>query len=104
MKKVLLSMLLIAVPTAFFAQSKANVALPNLSQSDFTIVERDNDGSIKSVRYAMTDPNIPATANEFFNETLKERETDDFVFDRSKETNCGMYFERYQHTTKLSIK
>ena len=72
---------------AFFAnaQSKTNGALPSLSQSDFTVIERNSEGSIKSVRYAVTDNNIPETADEFFTGTLKKRSTDDFVMDRSSE-------------------
>lgn len=78
------------------AQSKTNGALPSLSQSDFTVVERNNDGTIKSVRYAATDNDVPATANEFFSSTLKKRDADDFVMDRSNDTDYGMHFERYQ--------
>ena len=83
---------------AFFAnaQSKTNGALPSLSQSDFTVIERNSEGSIKSVRYAVTDNNIPETADEFFTGTLKKRSTDDFVMDRSSESDNGMSYERYQ--------
>lgn len=89
-------LLLLFVTAAINAQSKTNVALPSLSQSDFTVVERNNDGTIKSVRYAATDNDVPATANEFFSSTLKYRDADDFVMDRSDDTDYGMHFERYQ--------
>lgn len=78
------------------AQSKTNVALPSLSQSDVTVVERISDGTIRSVKYAATDDNIPANADEFFAITLKKRNADDFVMDRSDDTDNGMHFERYQ--------
>lgn len=78
------------------AQSKTNGALPSLSQSDFTVVERNNDGTIKSVRYAATDNDVPANANEFFSSTLKNRDVDDFVLDISNDADYGMHFECYQ--------
>ena len=71
------------------AQSKTNVALPSLSQSDVTVVERISDGTIRSVKYAATDDNIPANADEFFAITLKKRNADDFVMDRSDDTDNG---------------
>lgn len=89
-------MLLLMMVSALHAQFKTNYNLSRLSQPDFTVTERNNDGSIKSVRYAPTDPNIPASANEFFNNTLKKRDADDFILDRSKDTDYGMHFERYQ--------
>lgn len=82
--------------SALYAQFHAVDALSNLFQSEYTIVERSNDGNIKSVRYAATDKNIPTTACEFFNKTLKKREIDDFVLDKSKDANYDMRFERYQ--------
>lgn len=63
---------------------------------DITIVERNYDGSIKSVRYAEDDREIPVSADEFFNNTLKKRETDDFVMSQIKDSKYGMRFERYQ--------
>lgn len=95
MRKVAILLLLMMV-SALHAQFKTNYNLSRLSQPDFTVTERNNDGSIKSVRYAPTDPNIPASANEFFMNTLKKRDADDFILDRSKDTDYGMYFERYQ--------
>lgn len=95
MRKVAILLLLMMV-SSLHAQFKTNYNLSRLSQPDFTVTERNNDGSIKSVRYAPTDPNIPASANEFFKNTLKKRDADDFILDRSKDTDYGMYFERYQ--------
>ena len=96
MKKIVTAISLCALVISASAQSKTNSALPSLSQSDFTVVERNNDGTIKSVRYAATDNDVPATANEFFTTTLKNRDVDDFVMDRSDDTEYGMHFERYQ--------
>ena len=77
--------------------AQVNNVLPSaLSQSDFTVVERNSDGTIKSVRYAATDNNIPANASEFFRTTLKKRDADDFVLDRSQKSDYGMSYERYQ--------
>ena len=95
MKKTCLLLLLI-ISAAINAQSKTNGALPSLSQSDFTVVERNNDGTIKYVRYAPTDNDVPATANEFFSTTLKKGDADDFVLERSNNNDYGMYFECYQ--------
>ena len=95
MRKIAILLLLMMV-SALHAQFKTNYNLSRLSQPDFTVTERNNDGSIKSVRYAPTDPNIPASANEFFKNTLKKRDADDFILDRSKDTDYGMHFERYQ--------
>ena len=83
---------------AFFAnaQSKSNGALPSRSQSDFTVIERNSDGSIKSVRYAATDNDVPATATEFFGTILKKRDADDFVLDKSNDADNGMHFESFQ--------
>lgn len=89
-------LLLLFVTAAINAQSKTNVALPSLSQSEFTVVERNSDGTIKSVRYAPTDNDVPATANEFFSSTLKKRDVDDFVLDISNDADYGMHFECYQ--------
>lgn len=96
MKRLVLSISLCAVALSVSAQWKINETLPRLSQSDVTIVEKNSDGSIKSVRYAATDSNIPATANEFFTGTLKKRPADDFVMDRSCKSDNGMSYERYQ--------
>lgn len=96
MKRIVVSISLCALILSASAQLKTHDALQVLSQSDYAIVERNNDGSIKSVMYSPTDNNIPKTANEFFKETLKKRETDNFVLDTSKETDYGMHFERYQ--------
>lgn len=89
-------LLLLFVASAISAQTKADYALPNLSRSDVTVVERISDGTIKYVRYAATDDNIPVNANEFFATTLKKRNTDDFVMDRSNDTDNGMHYESYQ--------
>lgn len=78
------------------AQSKTNVALPSLSQSDVTVVERISDGTIRSVKYAAADNDVPATANEFFTTILKKRNADVFVLERSNDTDYGMHFECYQ--------
>ena len=37
---------------------------------DKTIIERNDDGSIKSVRFSPTDKTIPANATEFFSKML----------------------------------
>lgn len=66
------------------------------AQTGNTIIQRFNDGSIKSVRYSVDDKDIPANAEEFFSKTLKKRTADDFVLDKSKKTINGMSFERYQ--------
>lgn len=96
MKRIVTAISLCALVLSASAQQKADFALPSLSQSDYTVVERNSDGTIKSVRYALTDDNIPADANEFFTTTLKNRDVDDFVLDRSDDTDYGMHFERYQ--------
>lgn len=96
MKKIIISISLCALVLSASAQRKTNEVLPRLSKSDFTIVERNNDGTIKSVRYAATDDNIPATAYEFFSTALNKRSTDDFIMERSNDTDYGMHFERYQ--------
>ena len=96
MKRLVVSISLCALTLSASAQREIGDNHPRLSQSDFTIVERNSDGSIKSVRYAVTDNNIPANANEFFIGTLKKRSTDDFILDNSNETDYGMRFERYQ--------
>ena len=95
MKKIFV-FVLYALALSASGQLKTGNDLSSLTQLDFTVIEDNNDGSIKSVRYAETDNNIPTTAYEFFNETLKKREADDFVLDKSKETDYGMIFERYQ--------
>ena len=66
------------------------------AQTGNTVIQRFNDGSIKSVRYSVDDKDIPANAAEFFSKTLKKRTADDFVLDKSKKTINGMSFERYQ--------
>lgn len=96
MKRIVISISLCALILSANAQLETHDALQALSQSDYTIVERNYDGSIKSVMYSPTDNNIPKTAYEFFSGTLKKRETDNFVLDTSKETDFGMHFERYQ--------
>lgn len=96
MKNILIAISLCALVLSASAQLQTDNALPNLTQSDFTVVERNSDGTIKSVRYAMTDNDIPATAEEFFQTTLKKRDADDFMLDRSDDTDYGMHFERYQ--------
>ena len=96
MKKTVLLISLCIFAFLAKAQSKTNDALPSLSQSDFTVVERNSDGSIKSVRYAAIDNDVPATATEFFSTILKKRDVDDFVMDRSNDTDYGMHFERHQ--------
>lgn len=96
MKRLVTTISLCAFVLSASAQSKTNGALSSLSQSDFTVVERNNDGTIKSVRYAATDNDAPVTASEFFSTTLKKRDADDFVMDRSNDTDYGMHFERYQ--------
>lgn len=96
MKKLLTSISLCAFVLSANAQLKADNALPSLSRSDVTVVERISDGTIKYVRYAATDDNIPANAEEFFTTTLKKRNADDFVMDRSDDTDNGMHFECYQ--------
>lgn len=96
MKRIVTAISLCALVLSASAQLQSDNALPSLSQSDYTIVERNNDGTIKSVRYALTDNNIPATASEFFSTTLKKRDADDFVLDRSDDTDNGMHFECYQ--------
>ncbi|MBO7577414.1 MAG: hypothetical protein J6T43_00275 [Prevotella sp.] len=78
------------------AQFRMNDGHSNLSQPDFTMVEKNSNGRIKSVRYAATDPNIPATAVDFFNSTCIKCKTDSFALDRFQETDYGMRFERYQ--------
>ncbi len=87
---------LLMTTSALHAQFRTNDTLSLLSQSVFTVVERDSDGGIKSVRYATTDPSIPATAHEFFINTLKKQDADDFILNKSKDTDYGMRFERYQ--------
>lgn len=96
MKKLIISISLCALVFSVSAQRKTNESLPRLSQSDFTVVERNSDGTIKSVRYATTDNDIPGTANEFFSTTLKKRDADDFFLDRSNDADYGMHFECYQ--------
>ena len=96
MKKLLTSISLCAFVLSANAQLKADNALPSLSRSDVTVVERISDGTIKYVRYAATDDNIPANAEEFFTTTLKKRNADDFVMNRSNDADYGMHFERYQ--------
>lgn len=96
MKRLVLPISLCALTLSASAQREISDSYPRLSQSDFTIVERNSDGSIKSVRYAVTDNNIPANAIDFFIGTLKKRSTDDFILDKSNETDYGMRFERYQ--------
>lgn len=95
MKKIIISICLHTFALTACPQWKGD-EISSLSQSDITVVERNDDGSIRSVRYAITDNNIPKTADEFFNETLKKRESDKFVLDRYKNTDYGMSFERYQ--------
>jgi hypothetical protein len=95
MKRIVTAISLCALVLSASAQLQTDNALPNLTQSDFTVVERNSDGTIKSVRYAMTDNDIPATAEEFFQTTLKKRDADDFMLDRSDDTDYGMHFERY---------
>lgn len=96
MKRILSAISLCAIVLSANAQQKADNALLDLSRSDVTVVERNSDGTIKSVRYAATDNDVPASANEFFSSILKKRNTDDFIMDRSDDTDYGMYFERYQ--------
>lgn len=95
MRKIIL-LLLLFITSALNAQIIINDVLPSFPQSDFTIVERISDGTIKSVRYAVTDDKIPANAHEFFTTTLKKRDAYDFIMDRSSDTDYGMHFERYQ--------
>lgn len=90
------SFLLFIIASSLNAQVNNKVLPITLSQSDFTVVERNSDGTIKSVRYAATDDNIPANANEFFRTTLKKRDADDFELDRSQKSDYGMTYERYQ--------
>ena len=89
-------LLLLFITSAINAQLGTDYAQLSVSQSDFTVVERNSDGTIKSVRYAATDENIPTTAKEFFSTTLKKRDADDFVLDRFQESEYGMSYERYQ--------
>lgn len=96
MKRIVTAIGLCAFVLSVSAQIITDYALPSLSQSDFTVVERNSDGTIKSVRYAATDDKIPANANEFFSTTLKKRDADDFVLDRSQKSDYGMTYERYQ--------
>lgn len=73
-----------------------NAKASNRSFSGITIIERNNNGVIKSVKYASTDKNIPLNAKEFFDKTLNKRHTDEFIIDQSKKSINGMAFERYQ--------
>ncbi len=95
MRKSIL-LLLLVITSELNAQVKTNDTWSSFIQSEFTIVERNNDGTIKSVRYAATDDNRPVSADEFFSTTLKKRDADDFIMDRSSDTDYGMHFERYQ--------
>lgn len=99
MRKISFNLLLFFV-SSLNAQVNNNVLLSTLSQSDFTVVERNNDGTIKLVRYAATDNDVPATANEFFISTLKKRNADVFVLDKSMKSINDMNFERYQQYYK----
>lgn len=93
-KNFILFFLMMAL--SIHAQFRMNDGHSNLSQPDFTMVEKNSNGRIKSVRYAATDPNIPATAVDFFNSTCIKCKTDSFALDRFQETDYGMRFERYQ--------
>lgn len=72
------------------------LSLGAFAQTEKTVIERLDNGTIKSVRYAATDKNIPANATEFFSKILKTKSTDDFVVERSTKAKNGMFFERYQ--------
>ncbi|MCR5239752.1 MAG: M4 family metallopeptidase [Prevotella sp.] len=100
MKRIVTAISLCALVLSASAQLQTDNALPNLTQSDFTVVERNSDGTIKYVRYAKADDNIPANANEFFSTTLKKRDADDFVLNKSKDNNYDMHFECYQQYYK----
>lgn len=100
MKRIVTAISLCALVLSASAQLQTDNALPNLTQSDFTVVERNSDGTIKYVRYAKADDNIPANANEFFSTTLKKRDADDFVLNKSKDNDYGMHFECYQQYYK----
>ena len=89
-------LLLSFMTSALNAQVKTNDVWPTSSQSDFTIVERNNDGTIKSVRYATTDDDSPASADEFFSTTLKKRKVDNFILVKSNDADNGMHFESFQ--------
>ena len=65
-----------------------------------TVIERFDDGSIRSVRFSPTDKAIPSNATEFFSKILNKRATDDFVMNRSKKASNNMSFERYQQYYK----
>ncbi len=65
-----------------------------------TVIERIDDGSIRSVRFSPTDKAIPSNATEFFSKILNKRATDDFVLNRSKKASNDMSFERYQQYYK----
>ena len=67
---------------------------------DKTVIERFDNGSIKSVRFSPTDKSIPANATEFFSKMLNKKATDDFVLNRSKKASNDMSFERYQQYFK----
>ena len=67
-----------------------------MSQTEGTIVKRHADGSIKSIRYSDNDQNVPASATEFLSGTIRKKETDEFVKDRTKNSINGMSFERQQ--------
>lgn len=89
-------LLLLVMTSALNAQVKTNDVWPCSSQSDFTIVERNNDGTIKSVRYAATDDGRPASADEFFSTTLKKRKVDNFILVKSNDADNGMHFDSFQ--------
>ena len=72
------------------------LSLGAFAQTEKTVVERFDNGTIKSVRYATTDKNIPTNATEFFSKTLKTKPAEDFVVVWSTKAKNGMTFERYQ--------
>ena len=70
--------------------------ISTFAQDKETFIEWNRDGNIKSVRYSSADDDVPKDAKVFFMKFFNKEISDDFVFDKSKETDYGMRYERYQ--------
>ncbi len=89
------------------AQSKTNVALPSLSQSDFTVVERISDGTIRSVKFENSSLRV-YDASSLQMKVAESQVNENYLLDTSS-WKRGLYIVEVTigsktYTTKLVVK
>ena len=73
------------------------ISMNGMAQTTGIIVERNNNGTISSVKYPREDKSeaVPENATMFFSNVLKVRNEDTFKLQHSSKAKYGMSFERY---------